>query len=150
MGKVQRYKGWGVRVVLLRRWVGRKDDGAELQYNQLWFHREDGVVLPFKENLQKQNKTCSFDGKSTMEVRTASWSITCTLSPSCAWRGGQRCLDKTPQPDWRRFLAPRWLLLLHRSLAASPSATGITTMSYIKLYFPLIVKCQEIILKPVW
>lgn len=58
MGKVQRCKGWGVRVVLLRRWVGRKDDGAELQYNQLWFHREDGVVLPFKENLQKQNKTC--------------------------------------------------------------------------------------------
>lgn len=52
--------------------MGRKDDGAELQYKQLWFHREDGVVLPFKENLQKQNKTCSFDGKSTMEVRAAS------------------------------------------------------------------------------
>lgn len=35
----------------------RNDDGAESQYDGLWFHREDGVVLPFKENLQTQNQT---------------------------------------------------------------------------------------------
>lgn len=41
----------------LRRWVGLGDrKGAELSYIQLGFHREDGVVLPFKENLQERHE----------------------------------------------------------------------------------------------
>lgn len=52
----------GSPVVLLRQWAGRNNDGAESQYNRVWFHREDGVVLPFKENLQKQNETGLLEG----------------------------------------------------------------------------------------
>lgn len=33
---------------------GRQKRGEQLSYIQLGFHREDGVVLPFKENLQEQ------------------------------------------------------------------------------------------------
>lgn len=54
-------EGVALLVVLLRQWAGRNNDGAESQYNRLWFHREDGVVLRFKENLQKQNETGSLE-----------------------------------------------------------------------------------------
>lgn len=77
-------------------------------------------------NLKKKNMTA---------IRADRWCVTCTLSPSCAWRDGPRCLDRTPQPDWRHFLAPRLLRLLHHLLAASPSARGIKTI-FKKLHFP--------------
>ena len=40
-----------------RTWVGRGDrkNGAGSDYIQLVIHREDGVVLPFKENLEEQH-----------------------------------------------------------------------------------------------
>lgn len=41
--------------------MGRKGDEAELGPKRPWFHREDGAVLPFKENLQNQNQTSSFE-----------------------------------------------------------------------------------------
>ncbi len=50
--------------------------------------------------------------------------ITCTPSPSCVWRGGRRCPDRTPPPGWRRFPAPQWLLRPRHSPAASPSTGG--------------------------
>lgn len=60
---MQRYEGCGGGGGLvfcgpyLRRWVGLGDrKGAELSYIQLGFHREDGVVLPFKENLQERHE----------------------------------------------------------------------------------------------
>lgn len=55
--------------------------------------------------------------------KTVWWWKTCTLSPSCVWRGGQRCLDMTPPLNWKRFPAPRWPRR-HRHSPAASLSTG--------------------------